>query len=154
MAPKVKKVSLDKPSLEEVSQTINADLGKYFKHASSSVVECPDLTQAPFHLAGSGLNGKPKIADIGGPPYLIPLVQRDKVYSFEQVTEAVHDGQNALLLGATCGPFEVVGQNCELMVNALLEKKNGKFVPVFNNTHYSKVTCTIFFQVTYSRFSG
>ena len=30
-------------------------------------------------LCFSGLGGKPRLVDIGGPPYLLPLVQRDKV---------------------------------------------------------------------------
>lgn len=138
----VKKVILQKPTLEEVAKILNDGLAKYFEHASVSVVECPDLTQAPFHLAASGLGGQTAIADVGGPPFLTPLVQRDKKYSFEQIASLVSEksSQNAFLIGASAGPFHLVGTNCELMPNVLLKRtESGEFKVIQNNTHYSKV---------------
>lgn len=142
MSTNVKKVTLQKPSLEEVAKILNDGLGKHFEHASVSVVDCPDLTQSPFHLAAPGLGGQTAIADVGGPPYLVPLVQRDKKYSFEQVASLVADktSENAFLIGASAGPFHLVGQNCELMPNVLLKRgDSGVFEVVENNTHFSKV---------------
>lgn len=138
----IKKVILQKPALEEVAKILNDGLAKYFEHACVSVVECPDLTQSPFHLAAPGLGGQTAIADVGGPPYLAPLVQRDKKYSYEQIASLVVDktSESAFLIGASAGPFHLVGQNCELMPNMLLKRnESGVFKVIKNNTHYAKV---------------
>lgn len=138
----IKKVILQKPKLEEVAKILNDGLAKYFEHASVSVVDCPDLTQSPFHLAAPGLGGQTAIADVGGPPFLVPLVQRDKKYSFEQIASLVAEktSENAFLIGASAGPFHLVGQNCELMPNVLMKRtESGVFEMIKNNTHYSKV---------------
>lgn len=141
MSLTTKKVTLVKLDLEEVASVLRDGLGKYFEETTVSVTECPDLTQAPFHLAAPGLGGLCSVADIGGPPYLIPLVQRHKTYSFEQVAALACDAtQSAFLLGASAGPFHVVGQNCELMPNVFLKKNQAnEFEVVQNNTHVSKV---------------
>jgi len=44
-----------------------------------TVVECPDLRAAPWGLAGPGLAGETRVLDIGGVPYLMPSVTRDKL---------------------------------------------------------------------------
>lgn len=136
----VRKVTLDLVSLDEVAKVIDDGIKNYFKESSVSIVNCPDLTQNPFNLAASGLGGNCRIADVGGPPYLVPLVQRNKIYSFQKIAKLAGAKDEAFLIGASAGPFRLVGQNCELMPNVLLrEEKDGQFEVVNNNTHYSKV---------------
>lgn len=40
----------------------------HFAEVNVSVVDCPNLQEEPFFLAGKGLSGDAKIADVGGPP--------------------------------------------------------------------------------------
>lgn len=75
---------------------LNGALSKNFERSSVRIVDCPDLTQAPFHLASpgisgvgltrrsnfiSGLCGNVRIADVGGVPNLHPMPKLDKVPS-------------------------------------------------------------------------
>lgn len=36
-----------------------------FAEVRVEIVDCPDLTQAPFHLAAKGLDGDPTIVEFG-----------------------------------------------------------------------------------------
>jgi len=134
-----KKLDLDVPSLEEVSQVLQKGLSQHFQDVDVSVVQCPDLKQKPFNLAHNGLCGNEKIADVGGPPYLIPLVQRDKVYSLKDIASVLEMGDKAFLLGASAGPFNVVGVNSELMPNVSFEKNQTDQTLITNRTHFAKV---------------
>lgn len=51
-----------------------------FAEVKVEVVDCPDLTQAPFHLAAPGICGDETIVEFGGVPYLLPLVDRSRIY--------------------------------------------------------------------------
>lgn len=140
MSTTVQKVNLEPVGLEEVANVLGDGLKNYFKESSVGIVDCPNLTREPFNLAAPGLGGDCRIADVGGPPYLVPLVQRNKIYSFQQVAQLVGAKGEAFMIGASAGPFRLVGQNCELMPNVLLrEEGDGKFEVVNNNTHYAKV---------------
>ncbi|PIK44438.1 hypothetical protein BSL78_18715, partial [Apostichopus japonicus] len=81
-----------------------------FKNVSVKTVECPDLTQKPFTLAAKGISGSPRLADVGGVPYLVPLAQRDKVYNFDTVASLV-DLPGAFIIGAGAGRLCTI--NCE-----------------------------------------
>ncbi|KAK3084495.1 hypothetical protein FSP39_014377 [Pinctada imbricata] len=114
---------------------LSGGLQNTFSDVSVNIVECPDLTQDPFMLTSPGLGGSPRLADIGGPAYLIPLPQKDKRYSFQQIAKAV-ELPNAFMIGAGAGPHHIVGVNSELMNNV---KLNEKAEIEKNNAHIAKV---------------
>ena len=58
---------------------LEAGLKKNFSEASVRVEQCPDLRHAPWGLAAAGLCGHTRVLDIGGVPYLMPTVMREKV---------------------------------------------------------------------------
>jgi len=136
-----KKIELTVPSLEEVRDVLQKGLKQYFETIDVSIVKCPDLRQKPFNLAHSGLCGNEKIADVGGPPYLIPFPQRDKIYSFKDIASVLGLRDNAFLLGAGAGPFHVVKTCCELMPNISFEKNQ---TLINNRTHFAKVSKCLF----------
>ena len=53
-APSVEVADLHVPPLDEVAAAIENGLKGNFLHAEVQVVDCPDLTKEPFHLAASG----------------------------------------------------------------------------------------------------
>ncbi|KAL1471724.1 hypothetical protein MTO96_023551 [Rhipicephalus appendiculatus] len=114
-------ISSTVPSLEDVAKVLNDGLKSTFEHVEVSVVDCPDLKEKPFMLASEGICGKPCLADVGGVPYLVPIVQKDKTF-------LTH-----LVIGAGAGPFNVVGVNSEMMHNMKYGDKP------FNNSHYAKI---------------
>ncbi|KAK8766688.1 ester hydrolase C11orf54 homolog [Amblyomma americanum] len=133
MSPsKVVKHSLHRPNLDEVAKVLNDGLKSTFEHVEVSVVDCPNLKEKPFMLASEGICGNPRLADVGGVPYLVPIVQKDKIYNLEEVMRKteVPDG---LAIGAGAGPFNVVGVNSEMMHNMKCGEKP------FNNSHYAKI---------------
>lgn len=72
------------PDLEELAAVIRKGLETNYKSSTCQVVECPDLTRAPFGLASKGLLGNTRLADVGGVPYLIPTSQyKTKVYDLQ-----------------------------------------------------------------------
>ena len=64
-----------------------------------------------FH---SGLGGNPVILEIGGPAYLLPLVDRKKVYDLRTVPQLVGD-EKCFIIGAGAGPWPYTGVNCEVI---------------------------------------
>ncbi|XP_078588340.1 ester hydrolase C11orf54 homolog [Branchiostoma floridae x Branchiostoma japonicum] len=104
------------PPLDELAAVLQAGLSSNYLDAKVKVVDCPDLTQPPFTLAAPGLCGSPRVADVGGVPYLIPSPQLDKKFNLEQVAGQV-DLPGAFVLGAGAGAAHVVGVNCEMMPN-------------------------------------
>lgn len=122
----VQKMVLHMPSLEEVAEVLQKGLQKNFSTAEVKVVDCPDLSAAPFDLADKGLSGTPRILDVGGPDFLKPFPQKDKKYTFAQVSE-LGDLPGSFLIGAGAGPCHNVGTNCELICNIKLgEGSNNK----------------------------
>lgn len=112
------KFPLSPPSLEELVQTLKAPLATNYEHTTISVVQCPDLRQAPFNLATEGLSGDEKIADVGGQGHLFPRPRLDKIYSMTKVAQSMEmSPERGSILGAGAGPFHVVGRNCELAPN-------------------------------------
>jgi hypothetical protein len=113
-----KKFPLSPPSLDELVQKLEAPLAKNYEHTTISVVQCPDLRQAPFHLATEGLCGEEKVADVGGQAHLFPRPRLDKIYSMTEVAKSMEmRPERGSILGAGAGPFHVVGKNCELSPN-------------------------------------
>jgi len=85
-AMKVESKPLFVPDLEELAAVIQKGLEANYKSSTCSVVECPDLTKAPFGLASKGLLGNTRLADVGGVPYLIPMSKyKTKVYDLQVI---------------------------------------------------------------------
>ncbi|XP_031549527.1 ester hydrolase C11orf54 homolog [Actinia tenebrosa] len=132
----VESLDLFQPELDELSKVLRDGLSKNFADVDVSVVDCPNLQESPWNLAASGICGKPKIADIGGPPYLLPLPQLNKVYDMNVVAEKAGI-PGGFLIGAGAGSHSFVGVNSEMMANIqVASKENEK--PV-NKTRISKV---------------
>ncbi|XP_023947505.2 ester hydrolase C11orf54 homolog isoform X2 [Bicyclus anynana] len=112
---------LYRPPLEEIVDVLRKRLPATFEHVEVSAEECPDLTQDPFNLTAPGLTGDAKLVELGGPPYLLPLVQRDKVYDLVALLRHLRR-EPALLVGAGAGPWPYVGVNCEGIVNLFVER--------------------------------
>lgn len=55
------------------------------------------------------------VAEIGGVPYLLPLVQRDKVYDLRDTAKQT-GFDNVFIVGAGAGPFPHAGTNCEVAI--------------------------------------
>ena len=80
------------------------------------VVQCPDLTQKPFNLAAPGLCGHSKVLDIGGVPYLVPLVQRDRLYDMKMYPKLTGYSakDDCLIIGAGAAPWTYLQRNAEV----------------------------------------
>jgi hypothetical protein len=112
------KVPLSPPTLEEIAAALQPPFTANYSHATVDVVPCPDLREAPFHLATAGLSGAAKIADVGGQLNLFPAPRRACKWHLLDIARAMEmDPQRGSLLGAGAGPFHVVGRNCELVPN-------------------------------------
>ncbi|XP_071754475.2 ester hydrolase C11orf54 homolog [Centroberyx gerrardi] len=132
---KTEKVQLHVPTLEELCSVLQAGLKDNFAEAQVSVVDCPDLTKQPFQFPVKGLCGKPRITDVGGVPYLVPLVQKDKEYNMNTVSKEV-ELPGAFILGAAAAPFRIVGMNAELMPLVLTEAEGR---PAVNSSYFSSI---------------
>lgn len=99
---------------------LSVGLQENFAEVSVSEVDCPDLTAAPYHLAGQGLSGSPTIVELGGPPYLLPTVDRTKLYDLVAVGRKVLPKANEFIaVGAGAGPHPHINSNCEVNFNFL-----------------------------------
>ncbi|XP_008937276.1 PREDICTED: ester hydrolase C11orf54 homolog [Merops nubicus] len=133
---KVERFAFHVPSLEELAGVLQKGLKENFADAQVSVVDCPDLTQEPFNFPAKGICGKPRIADVGGVPYLIPVVQKEKVYDLNTVAKDI-ELPGAFILGAGAASSKILGVNAELIpiVQSKSEKKpavNGSYVAQIN----------------------
>lgn len=126
------------PSLEEIRGVVAAGLTSNFETVQVEVVDCPNLTEAPFHLAGQGLNGSATLLELGGPPYLLPHVDYTKLYDLVSISEQALNvtKKEFLAIGAGAGPYPYVNSNCEGMFN-LCVSANGH---VHSESHLAQVT--------------
>lgn len=142
----VKKIALSPPSLTSLAESISSSISDNFANASCTIDTPPDLTLPPYHLAGPGLTGSTRIVDIGGPPNLAPVPDLTKKYDMLSVARQVEmSTSTGLMLGAGAGPFQVLGQNSELMPNCAYGAAAGSdgergASHVRNRTHYAKIT--------------
>lgn len=73
------------------------------------------MTAAPFHLAANGLSGSQTIVEIGGPPFLLPLVDRSKIYDLVDISKKLlPNAKSAYICGAGAGPHPLINSNCEV----------------------------------------
>jgi len=123
MSLPVEHQALHVPPLEEVAAVLQTAVKAVFAEASVSVVECPDLRKEPYGLGAAGLCGSPRLAEVGGVPYLMPNVQKDKLYDFKNLAKSVNL-PDSFVLGAGAGPHDHVGVNSELMANVVTGTKS------------------------------
>lgn len=135
-----RKVPLDPPSLEDVAAAIHSGLQTKFTTSTASVSVPPDLRNAPFHLAGPGLSGNPRVADVGGTSNLRPSPNLDKKYDLLAVSKLMEmPEEGGLLIGAGAGPFFVLGVNTELVPNIAYGSVVSDGRQVDNCTHYAQI---------------
>ncbi|XP_030648286.1 ester hydrolase C11orf54 homolog [Chanos chanos] len=132
---KTEKVPLHVPDLEELCQVLEKGLKQNFADASVRVTDCPDLTQHPFQFPVKGLCGKPRITDVGGVPYLIPMVQAHKIYNMNTVSKEL-ELPGAFILGAGAISSRTAGMNAELMPLVLTEAEGR---PAVNGSYFSSI---------------
>ncbi|EMC95913.1 hypothetical protein BAUCODRAFT_508526 [Baudoinia panamericana UAMH 10762] len=126
---------LSPPSLDELAQALHPALTANYEDASISVVDSPDLREAPYRLAARGLSGNECVADIGGQPHLFPRPRLEKKYSMLECAQCMEMSKDrGLLIGAGAGPFHVLGKNSELAPN--LSWTDG-FSKLENKTHFA-----------------
>ncbi|KAG8164937.1 hypothetical protein KVR01_005212 [Diaporthe batatas] len=132
----VRRVLLHPPPLEEVAAAVRNGLASNFGTSSASVSHPPDLRHPPFHLAGRGLSGNPRVADIGGQRNLFPEIDLDKRYDLLRLSGQM-EMAGGVLIGAGAGPFFDLGRNIELAPNiAFGSAADGE---LRNCTRYAKV---------------
>ncbi|KAH8734280.1 hypothetical protein BGZ61DRAFT_442343, partial [Ilyonectria robusta] len=136
----VRKLDLLPPPLKELELAIHNGLKQNFSKYSVQISTSPDLREAPFYLAGPGLSGDVRIADVGGQANLRPSPNFDSKYDLLAISELMDMSQDGgVLIGAGAGPFHVLGRNTELMPNIAYGSAtaDGK---LHNCTRYAKVT--------------
>jgi len=106
------------PPLEDIRAALETALSENYKEAKVEIVDCPNLSEAPFGLAAPGLGGKTALADVGGVPYLVPgpAKWRERVYNLDYTASQV-EIPGALVIGAGAGSKHDVGVNSELIPN-------------------------------------
>lgn len=132
----VRRVPLHPPPLDEVAAAVLNGLQSNFSTSSVSISVPPDLRQPPYHLAGPGLSGNPRVADVGGQPNLFPSPNLDKRYDLLSISELM-DMRSGVLIGAGAGPFFDLGRNIELMPNIAFGPASDR--ELRNCTRYAKV---------------
>lgn len=111
---------LFQPPVDEVITLLSDGLKTNFAEVHVDYVDCPDLQKEPYHLAASGLSGRSILVEIGGAPYLLPLVQRSKIYDLKTICDKIYSSENVaeyLAIGAGAGPWPLINSNCEGMYN-------------------------------------
>lgn len=95
------------------------------------------MSQAPFHLASSGLSGDTVVLEYGSAVYLLPLVNRSKIYDLIPLIRNIpgYENKEFFVAGAGAGPYPLINQNCEGIMN-LRVTADGQ---VTNETHISRV---------------
>ncbi|XP_058798060.1 ester hydrolase C11orf54 homolog [Phymastichus coffea] len=143
---KVLKRELHIPTLDEVKNVFITALKENFAEAEVEVVDCPDLTEEPFTLASQGLGGRLNIVEVGGPPYLLPKVNKTKVYDIQPLLKQFKYGDRAFIAGAGAGPWPYLNCNSELMMNVMIDCakiKNGTRVASVNKKDQTCVLGTL-----------
>ena len=64
----------------------------------------------------TGLGGSPRLIDVGGVPYLIPVADRKKLYDLAEVARLA-ELPGAFVIGAGAGSSRVAGVNCEVSLH-------------------------------------
>lgn len=104
-----------------------------FAYATVEVVYSPDLTRPPFHLASVGIGGDPLVFEYGDNSFLLPLVDRSRVYDLIPIIRRInrYEHKEFFATGAGLGPFQFINQANEGVFNL---KVQGNGV-VYNENH-------------------
>ncbi|XP_049599651.1 ester hydrolase C11orf54 homolog [Syngnathus scovelli] len=132
---KTEKAQLHVPDLQDLCAVLLKGLEENFAEVKVSIVECPDLSKEPFNFPVKGLCGSPRVTDVGGVPYLVPLVQKHKEYDMNAISKEV-ELPGAFILGAGAVPSRIVGMNAELMPLVLTEA-DGR--PAVNSSYFASI---------------
>lgn len=102
---------------------------KNFDFVTVEVVDCPNLTEEPFYLASPGIGGDALIIEYGNDDYLLPLVDKTKVYDLIPTIRRIDSfkEKDFFACGAGAGPFDWLQQNSEGIYN-LMVYQNGSVV--------------------------
>lgn len=79
--------------------------------------------------------GNPRITDVGGVPYLVPLAKKEKEYDMNVISKEV-ELPGGFFLGAGAVASRVVGMNAEMMPLVLTEAKGR---PAVNGSYFSSI---------------
>ncbi|XP_053563445.1 ester hydrolase C11orf54 homolog isoform X2 [Bombina bombina] len=82
-----------------------------------------------------GLCGKPRIADVGGVPYLVPTPKLNKIYNINTVAKQI-DLPGAYILGAGASSHRSLGINAELILSVQAE---GPTTPTVNGNYVASI---------------
>ena len=65
-----------------------------------------------------------RLLDVGGVPYLMPTVTREKLYDMKDYPELTSDKADTegLVIGAGAGPWPFINRNAEMMPNLYVNK--------------------------------
>lgn len=129
------KVQLFVPALEELCTVLQTGLQTNFAEVQVRVAECPDLTKEPFQFPVQGLCGNPRITDVGGVPYLVPVAKKEKEYDMNAISKEV-ELPGGFFLGAGAVASRVVGMNAEMMPLVLTEAEGR---PAVNGSYFSSI---------------
>ncbi|XP_011636288.1 ester hydrolase C11orf54 homolog [Pogonomyrmex barbatus] len=140
----IKSRTLHQPPLDELMNVLTEGLNANFAEATVELADCPSFDTWPYNFYREGLCGNPIILDVGGPPYLLPTVQRDKFYDVKSLLRQLNYNYNSLVIGAGAGPWPHTGSNCELImklnvVNDVVSPSYRLGMGVANGTHYAFV---------------
>ncbi|KAM7344295.1 ester hydrolase C11orf54 homolog isoform 1-T1 [Cochliomyia hominivorax] len=127
---------LHQPPLQELKEVLQASLLKNFENVNVEVTACPDLTASPYNLMDSGLGGSPILLEAGGAPYLLPLVNREKLYDVKEMCQRSMGPGKILAVGAGAGPYPLRNSNCEGIYNMAISA-DGK---VTNGSYTAKIS--------------
>lgn len=102
------------------------------------VVDNPNLTEDPFYLAAPGIGGDPIIIEYGNDDYLLPLVDKTKVYDLIPTVRHIpsYKEKDFFACGAGAGPFDWLQQNSEGIYN-IMAYRNGS---IDNEGHVVRTT--------------
>ncbi|VVC31574.1 Domain of unknown function DUF1907 [Cinara cedri] len=129
----ITRVQLTAPPLSRIVEALLPELSNNFETVIVEAVPCPDLTQSPFNLAAEGLSGDETVIDVGSPSYLLPLVDRNKLYDMGDL-KRVTGSDPMFAVGAGAGPWPHIGVNCEFVGNVQISCNH-----VNNSSHVYRV---------------
>ena len=115
----VEKRILHLPPLQEVAEVLQAGLRQNFAEVEVVAVDCPDLRE--WGIAGEGLGGNTRLLDVGGPPFLIPTVMREKLYDMRDYPKLTGLSEG-MMIGAGAGPWPYINRNSEMMPNLFVNQ--------------------------------
>lgn len=79
-------------------------------------MESPTFTAPNVVNICLGLGGRTAVVELGGPPYLLPTVNKEKVYNVKDVVKRVGIDP-CCVIGAGAGPWPFIGKNAEVSVS-------------------------------------